>query len=69
MTTTAVPQSIATIPAHVRREAFQAARAAVRQHLASAGYAPLDAIGELELLDDELRRIVAGWDASTGMVH
>ncbi len=62
-----VPQDPAAVPAHVRRAAFVAAMDALRQYLAATGYS-VDAIGEMELVDDELRRIVAAWDGPA-MVH
>jgi hypothetical protein len=51
------PTDIATVPGAVRRAAFNAAMVALQEHLRLAGFC-LDAIAELEVIDDELRRIV-----------
>jgi hypothetical protein len=48
---------IATVPGAVRRAACNAAMVALQEHLRLAGFR-LDAIAELEVIDDELRRIV-----------
>jgi hypothetical protein len=56
------------VPPAVRREAFRAARAAIRDYLAAAGYR-VDDIGELEVMDAELRRIVEGYGEPVGPVH
>jgi hypothetical protein len=67
-TATAVPQDDpAAVPARVRRAAFVAAMDALRESLLLEGYT-VDAIGELELLDAELRAVVAAWDGPA-MVH
>lgn len=41
---------------------------ALREHLLLDGYR-LDAIGELELVDAELRRIVEGYGETAGPLH
>jgi hypothetical protein len=64
----ALPQEAAALPDPVRRGAFNAARAAIREYLAAAGYR-VDDIGELELLDAELRAVVEAWDHRAAMVH
>ena len=62
------PTDPTTVPASVRKAAFNPAMIALRDALQAARY-PLDAIAELELLDEQLRRTAAEWDAPAGMVH
>ena len=62
------PTDIDTVPATVRKKAFNAAMLALQDSLRAAGYR-VDAIAELEVLDEQLRLIVTAFDGTAGLVH